>query len=66
MLTAFAAVLMILGVLSFGVLATAGVALFAALLIPLLLLGLFFRIGFAFLKLAVIGGLALLLIGCII
>ncbi|HEY4114703.1 MAG TPA: hypothetical protein VGM17_11655 [Rhizomicrobium sp.] len=44
----------LIGVLMSGVMAFAGVALFAALLIPLLILALFFRVSIFFLKFGLI------------
>lgn len=56
----------LIGVLISGVFAAAGVALFSVFLIPLILLAVFFRIGFLFLKVALVVTLgALLLVSCV-
>lgn len=52
----------LIGVLMSGVMAFAGVAVFAALLIPLLILALFFRISLFFIKF----GLAVVLVAVLL
>jgi hypothetical protein len=56
----------LVGVLISGVFAAIGVALFSVFLIPLILLAVFFRIGFFFLKAVLVLTLgALLLVSCV-
>ena len=66
MFTLFGAIFGLLGFLTFGALAIAGMTLFFVLLIPLLIFGLFFRIGFVLVKLAAVCLLAVLLIGAFV
>lgn len=56
----------LIGVLISGAFAVVGVALFSVFLIPLILLAVFFRIGFLFIKVALVVTLgALLLVSCV-
>jgi len=52
----------LVGFLVSGAMATAGVALFLVFLIPFILLALVFRVGFFFLKFAVVALLGILLL----
>ena len=55
----------LIGVLVSGIMAFAGVAVFAALLIPLLVLALFFRISLFFIKFGLAIVLIALLLSCL-
>jgi hypothetical protein len=63
MFSIFGALFGLIGFLTFGAIALAGLTLFSVFLIPLLILGVFFRIGFGLAKFAVLTVLAIMLIG---